>query len=296
MYGLRRSERHVGSRTSPPFEPSRHDGLVPKRTTPPIPEGAQTNEEEWARFYEFFGHAKVRRRVRLVSRLPSPPRCEACGNPFAGIGGWLMRHMGKGPSRKNPRWCDVCFEKAPEGGVTMTIGVLFADVRGSTARAEGQKPEAVAAEMNRFYSDLTKVIVQHGIVDKLIGDEVMGLYFAPLATDGRYVDEMVADARAILGAVGYGTAHGPRIEVGVGLDVGPAFVGIVGDGEEIRDFTAIGDVVNTAARLQSAASGGQIVMSDEVASLAAVTDGTPLELDIKGKAEPVHARLIDETR
>jgi adenylate cyclase len=178
----------------------------------------------------------------------------------------------------------------------MTTGVLFADVRGSTARAEGQKPEAVAAEMNRFYSDLTKVIVQHGIVDKLIGDEVMGLYFAPLATDGRYVDEMVADARAILGAVGYGTAHGPRIEVGVGLDVGPAFVGIVGDGEEIRDFTAIGDVVNTAARLQSAASGGQIVMSDEVARLAAVTEGTPLELDIKGKAEPVHARLIDVSR
>jgi adenylate cyclase len=203
-----------------------------------------------------------------------------------------MRRMGKAPSRKNPRWCDVCFERAPEGGVTMTIGVLFADVRGSTARAEVREPKQVAAEMNRFYADLTRVIVQHGIVDKLIGDEVMGLYFAPLAPDGRYVDCMVADSRAILTALGYGSAGGPRIDVGVGLDVGPAFVGIVGDGE-IRDFTALGDVVNTAARLQSEAEGGQIVMSAEVARLAAVDEGTPVELDLKGKAAPVRARVVD---
>jgi adenylate cyclase len=203
-----------------------------------------------------------------------------------------MRRMGKGPSRKNPRWCDVCFERTPEGGATMTIGVLFADVRGSTAAAEGKAPEKVVAEMNRFYADLTRVIVQHGIVDKLIGDEVMGLYFAPLATGGRYVDAMVADSRAILAAIGYGSADGPRIEVGIGLDIGPAFVGIVGDGE-VSDFTAIGDVVNTASRLQSAAAGGQIVMSAEVARLAGVDEGTPVELDLKGKAEPVSAWVVD---
>jgi adenylate cyclase len=262
---------------------------------PPLPEGAQANEEEWARFYDYFSHARVRRAVRLLSRLPSPPRCQACGNPFGGIGGWLMRRMGKGPSRKNPHWCDVCFEHAPDGGVTMTIGVLFADVRGSTARAEGREPEQVAAEMNRFYSDLTRVIVQHGIVDKLIGDEVMGLYFAPLAPGGRFVDAMVADARAILAALGYGSNSGPRIDVGIGLDVGPAFVGIVGD-REIRDFTAIGDVVNTAERLQSAAKGGQIVMSAEVARLAGVDTGTPVELDLKGKAARVPARIVDVNR
>ena len=100
------------------------------------PRGAQTNAEEWARFFELFGHAKIRRGIRLMSKLPSAPRCEACGNPFAGVGGWLMRRMDKSPSRKNPRWCKVCFEAAPQGGMTLTIGVLFADVRNSTALAD----------------------------------------------------------------------------------------------------------------------------------------------------------------
>ncbi|RDH78054.1 adenylate/guanylate cyclase domain-containing protein [Mycolicibacterium moriokaense] len=264
---------------------------MPSGRTPPHPEGAQANEVEWSRFFETFGHASVRRGVRLLSRLPSAPRCEACGNPFAGVGGWVMRRMGKGPSRKNPRWCGVCFEAAPDGGVTLTIGVLFADVRGSTALAETIPPDEMAATLNRFYSKLTQVIVQHGIVDKLIGDEVMGLYFPPMATEGRYVDAMVADARAILRSQGYGTAEGPQLEVGIGLDVGPAYVGIVGEGE-IRDFTAIGDVVNTAARLQSAAAGGEIVMSENVARIAAVEGGEVVNLELKGKAEPVAARRI----
>ena len=97
------------------------------KRTPPRPQGAQTNAEEWARFFELFGHAKIRRGIRLLSKLPSAPRCEACGNPFAGVGGWLMRRMDKSPSRKNPRWCKACFEAAPQGGMTLTIGVLFAD-------------------------------------------------------------------------------------------------------------------------------------------------------------------------
>jgi adenylate cyclase len=68
-------------------------------------------------------------------------------------------------------------------------------------------------------------------------------------------------------------------------------VGIVGDGE-IRDFTAIGDVVNTASRLQGAAAGGEIVMPDTVARIAGVDGGEVITLDLKGKAEPVTARRI----
>jgi adenylate cyclase len=138
------------------------------------------------------------------------------------------------------------------------------------------------------------VIVQHGIVDKLIGDEVMGLYFAELSPGGRYVDTMVQDARAILEAVGYGSDDGPRLEVGIGLNIGDAYVGIVGH-EGVRDFTAIGDVVNTAARLQSVANGGQVVMTEAVAQAASVTDGESTTFDLKGKAEPVPARVLTMT-
>jgi adenylate cyclase len=199
--------------------------------------------------------------------------------------------MGKSPSRKNPAWCALCFEMAPAGGATLTVGVLFADVRGSTALSERTSPKTMAETMNRFYSDVTKVIVRNGIVDKLIGDEVMGLYFPPLAPGGRYVDAMVRDAHDLLEAVGYGRGREPQLEVGVGLDIGPAFVGIVGDGA-VRDFTAIGDVVNTAARLQGRARGGEIVMSEQVASMAGITEGVAVELDLKGKAEPVRARVV----
>ncbi|HXC78959.1 MAG TPA: adenylate/guanylate cyclase domain-containing protein [Candidatus Acidoferrum sp.] len=192
-----------------------------------------------------------------------------------------MRRIGKAPSRKNPRWCNICFEKAPSGGKTLTIGVLFADVRGSTAFAEQRSAEAVAAVMNRFYARLTQIIVRHGIVDKLIGDEVMGLYFPPLADGGRYVDQMVADSRDIIRTLREDDEL-TELGIGIGLAVGPAFVGIVGEGA-VRDFTAIGDVVNTASRLQAAAGPGQIVMSREVSRLAAVTDGQDVELPLKGK-------------
>jgi hydroxyacylglutathione hydrolase len=263
----------------------------PNNRTPPRPQGAQTNAEEWARFFEHFSHARVRRGVRLVSKLPSAPRCEACGNPFAGVGGWLMRRMGKSPSRKNPRWCELCFEAAPPGGVTLTVGVLFADVRNSTALGETLPPHELAERLNRYYSELTQVIVQHGIVDKLIGDAVMGLYFAPLMRNGRYVDAMVSDAHAILRAQACGSPKDTQLKVGIGLAVGPAYVGIVGDGE-MRDFTAIGDVVNIASRLQGVAAGGEIVMPEAVARMAAVDGGEVVTLDLKGKAEPLTARRI----
>ncbi|MDT5253103.1 MAG: adenylate cyclase, partial [Mycobacterium sp.] len=263
----------------------------PSNRTPPRPPGAQTNAEEWARFFEHFSHARVRRGVRLVSKLPSAPRCEACGNPFAGVGGWLMRRMGKSPSRKNPRWCELCFEAAPPGGVTLTVGVLFADVRNSTALGETLPPHELAERLNRYYSELTQVIVQHGIVDKLIGDAVMGLYFAPLMRNGRYVDAMVSDAHAILRAQACGSSKDTQLKVGIGLAVGPAYVGIVGDGE-MRDFTAIGDVVNIASRLQGVAAGGEIVMPEAVARMAAVDGGEVVTLDLKGKAEPLTARRI----
>jgi adenylate cyclase len=263
---------------------------MPNRRTPPRPATAQANAEEWATFFEHFAHARVRRGVRLVSKLPSAPRCEACGNPFGGLGGWLMRRIGKSPSRKNPRWCEVCFEAAPEGGVTLTIGVLFADVRNSTALGETLAPHEMAERLNRFYSELTQVIVQHGIVDKLIGDAVMGLYFAPLISDGRYVDAMVSDAVAILRSQ-EGPTEGAQLNVGIGLAVGPAYVGIVGEGE-MRDFTAIGDVVNIASRLQGMAAGGEIVMPESVARIAALDGGEVVTLELKGKAESITARRI----
>jgi adenylate cyclase len=171
------------------------------------------------------------------------------------------------------------------GGVEMEVGILFADVRGFTSLAERQAPDAVATLLNRFYSRAVDVLCEHAIIDKLVGDQVMALYL-PRVFPGEPAHHMIADARALLASVGYG-GEGPWVELGIGLDFGTAYVGNVGSGD-VKDFTAIGDVVNTAARLQAAAASGEIVMSGRVHERGGWdTDGAePRELALKGKSEP----------
>jgi adenylate cyclase len=205
-----------------------------------------------------------------------------------------MRRFGFGPSRKNPNLCATCFEKAPMGGVEMEIGVLFADVRGFTSMAEDMDPKDVARLLNRFYESASAILSRSAVIDKLVGDEVMALYIPRLfAVDGPE-DEMVRDARELLAAVGYGTQAEPWLRLGVGVDVGRAYVGNVGSGE-VKDFTALGDVVNTASRLQSSAGAGQIVISgrvfDRLSEPPAEASSTTLEL--KGKQDPELAHVID---
>jgi adenylate cyclase len=231
--------------------------------------------------------------MRVMRRLPAEPRCRLCNAPYGGIGGQIMRRFGFGPSRKNPSLCNTCFEKAPMGGVDMEIGVLFADVRGFTSLAERTPPDEVAQLLNRFYAAASAVLTRSALIDKFVGDEVMALYLPQLLRE-RWEDELVRDATDLLTSVGYGTSSGPWLQLGVGLDIGRAYVGNVGAGE-VKDFTAIGDVVNTAARLQSAAGGGQIVLSERAfARLTARPDNAgSTTLGLKGKQDAQPARVID---
>jgi adenylate cyclase len=104
-----------------------------------------------------------------------------------------MGRLGFAPSRKNPRLCSQCFEKAPIGGAEMEVGILFADVRGFTSLAEQQTPGAVATLLNRFYATAVDVLCQHAIIDKLVGDQVMALYL-PRVFPGDLADHMLTDA------------------------------------------------------------------------------------------------------
>ena len=234
--------------------------------------------------------------TRLMRRLPSEPRCRLCRAPYGGVGGRLMGRLGFGPSRKNPTLCNTCFEKAPMGGVEMEIGVLFADVRGFTSMAEDMQPGAVADLLNRFYEAATKILSRSAIIDKLVGDEVMGLYL-PQALSKHFEQDMLSDATELLEAVGYGGSEEPWLRLGVGLDVGRAFVGNVGSGD-VKDFTAIGDVVNTAARLQSSADAGQVVLSERL--FGRLPEGSvearSASFALKGKREEEPARVIDLAR
>jgi adenylate cyclase len=231
--------------------------------------------------------------MRVMRRLPAEPRCRLCNAPYGGIGGQIMRRFGFGPSRKNPTLCNTCFERAPIGGVEMEIGVLFADVRGFTSLAERTSSDEVARLLNRFYGAASGVLTRSALIDKFVGDAVMALYLPQLLSE-RWEDDLVTDANDLLAAVGYGTTAGPWLQLGIGLDVGPAYVGNVGAGE-VKDFTAVGDTVNTAARLQSAAGGGQIVLSERLFErLAAQPDhAVATTLGLKGKRDAEPARVID---
>jgi adenylate cyclase len=250
--------------------------------------------EKDQKFFELMDRHMPRGFIWVMRHLPSEPRCRLCKAPYGGIGGRVMRRFGYGPSRKNPSLCNTCFEEAPMGGVEMEIGVLFADVRGFTSLAETMAPTGVADLLNRFYESASRILSRSAIVDKLVGDEVMALYLPQLFRGDGWEDDMLRDARDLLEAVGYGSADEPWLRLGVGVDVGRAFVGNVGSGE-VKDFTAIGDVVNTTARLQSAAEAGQIVLSERLCGRLseAPAGAARSSLDLKGKREPEPVRVVD---
>jgi adenylate cyclase len=158
---------------------------------------------------------------------------------------------------------------------------------------EAGNPEDIARLMNRFYASATRVLADHNaIIDKLVGDEVMALFIRGFAGDS-YIEKMAASAEGLLRDIGFGKGD-PWLPVGVGLDFGRAFVGNVGTAG-IKDFTALGDVVNTAARLQAEAKPGQIVMTDRVYALVAdrYSQASKVQFDLRGKSDPVVARVVD---
>jgi adenylate cyclase len=179
--------------------------------------------------------------------------------------------------------------------MTMLAGILFADIRGFTARFDSGNPEEAASVLRRFYKCAEDVLFPDAVIDKLIGDEVMAIYlpeFKPNLGPGDIPAVMLDHARGLLRAVGYGSSSGPPfVELGIGLDLGEAFVGNIGQ-RALYDFTAVGDVVNTAARLQAQAVGGEIIVSDRVASGLPARVGTRVQLSLKGKREPQTAYCV----
>ena len=254
-------------------------------------EGEPLTSEDWETYYRLMSGRSGRLWMGLLRSLPSSPRCGICGAPFAGLGSRLVKPLGYRPSRKNPTFCDTCIEASPPGGMTTEVGVLFADLRGFTRLSEQSDPETVSALLRRFYASAERVLFPEAIIDKLIGDEVMALYLPMFGKLGDPAATMLRQSRELLAQVGYGSEEGPFVEVGIGLDYGEAFVGNVGE-RSLYDFTAIGDVVNVASRLQGEAKGGEIVASGRLIERLTIPVGERVEVSLKGKAEPVTAYRV----
>jgi adenylate cyclase len=223
---------------------------------------------------------------RLNRRLPASPRCKLCYVPFGGLG----RLLGIRPSRKNSNFCRSCFEAAPMGGYEAEVGILFADARGFTAWASREAPTEVAAALNRFYSGaMTSLMAHDAVIDKFVGDEVMAIFISDIPSlRTKMCDEMLAAADEMMLAA---KTSFKELPIAVGLHRGTAWIGNVG-AEGMKDFTALGDVVNVAARLLACAGPGQIVISDDVyTALSAPPRTTAQQFQVKGKDEALGARV-----
>lgn len=181
---------------------------------------------------------------------------------------------------------------APPGGEVCDISVLFVDVRGFTALAERLPLAEVAQRLNGFYALASEANFKYdGTLDKLVGDQVMAFFGAPLHAKN-HPQRAVGVALRILRDISRLTPD-EHLHVGAGIASGPAFVGNVGGGA-VTDYTVLGDTVNVASRLQGAAASGEILVTEATyRHVEAEFPNAPIrDLELKGKSESVRARVI----
>jgi adenylate cyclase len=252
------------------------------------PGGAPESDEEFWRKFLMEGDPKELAARRFFRWLPHGPRCGLCLAPFAGVGAPLMRAIGKRPSQQSPTVCTSCFTHLADhhGGAHVVMTFLFADVRGSTTLAERMSADEYRRLLDRFYRTAADAIFgADGAIDKFVGDEVVA-FFIPAFVPAGHARRAVEAAVALLRATGHGDPDGPWIPVGAGVHTGLAWMGAVGEGAR-TDLTALGDTVNTTARLASEARAGEVLVSTSAAAAAGL-DTTNLErrsLELKGKTE-----------
>jgi adenylate cyclase len=221
--------------------------------------------------------------------------------PLRGVASVPFRAFGIRPSRMNPNTCTICemmFTKVMKARqVEIDATILFADLRGYTGLSQSQSQDAISALLDAFYDECAEAIWEgDGSVNKTMGDAIMAVFNFPIRRDDHAI-EAVRAARAIqarwrakreLLSKSLG-AEGETIGVGVGIDSGKVNFGEFGHAHQ--DLTAIGTVVNVAARAQSAAAAGEILLTEAVYERARseLEASQSRDYRLKGLAEP--ARL-----
>ena len=233
--------------------------------------------------------------------------CKGCWHqmrvpvPLRGLASFPLRMFGIRPSRMNPNTCTVCelmFTRVMKARqVTVDVSVLFADLRGYTTLSQSLPPDAVSSLLDAFYDECAAAIWEHdGILNKTIGDAVMAIFNFPIphadhpgraVLAARDIQRRCEARRVSLLAENVGL-DGSELGVGIGIDSGNASFGEFGRSH--RDLTAVGTVVNTAARAQAAAEAGRILVTravhDRAGHVVAGSEGR--EYSLKGFEAPVH--------
>jgi adenylate cyclase len=260
----------------------------------PDDQDAAIREAEAAAREQLNVGARIRRFRRIWRMLPSQPRCKMCNGPFGGPGGAISRLLGKGPWPANPTYCRFCFRDLYQhrAGAEIECTLFFADIRGSTQMGESMSARDFRTLLDRFYETAMEVLIEHdAIVDKFVGDEVIGIFIPALAGE-LHARRGIDAGLELLRATDHET-DSPWVPIGVGVNTGTAYVGAVGTAEHV-EFTALGDSVNVTARLASAAGRGEVLVTEAAARAAKLADGglERRHLDLKGKSEATDVLVL----
>src|ERR1700682_1993873 len=218
-----------------------------------------------------------------------------------------FRMVGLRPSRMNPNTCTFCelaFTRIMKArNITIDATVLFADLRGYTAASQSLASSQMTSTLDAFYDECAEAIWEHdGLLNKTIGDAIMAVFNFPIRQDDhaaqavRVARQIQRRWRARRGELVEGLDIGEEsLCIGIGINSGNVSFGEFGQSH--RDLTAIGTVVNTAARAQSVARAGQILVTDAVRDRCEkdVVHSDGRKYDLKGLATSVELYDAGET-
>lgn len=243
-----------------------------------------------------FSRSRICKGCWQQMRLPVPLRGPA-SIPF--------RAFGIRPSRMNPNTCTICelmFTRVMKARkITVDVSVLFADLRGYTTLSQSLSADTVSSLLDDFYDECATAIWQYdGLLNKTVGDAIMAIFNFPIHHQD-HAERAVLAAREIQRrcqlrrerhmAEGAGL-DGSELGIGIGIDTGEASFGEFGRSH--RDLTAIGTVVNTAARAQSVADAGRILVTKAVCERAQsqTADSKGRAYRLKGFEKPIELYSI----
>jgi adenylate cyclase len=224
------------------------------------------------------------------------PDCVICGTALSGPLGYFFRAVGISRSSRNPNLCNRCNTHTEEGRI-VELTVLFADISSFTELTHELGPERTHQVVDAFLKSVTYILVKHGaFIDKYVGDAVMAFFNVPIRSadhGARAVEaarEILAELPALRERLGF------ELNASLGIASGWAHVGRLGSGDN-KDYTAIGDVVNLAARLEGQARSGEIVIDAGVFEQIAerFPEQGPETLALKGFRDPVTAYRLGAT-
>ena len=186
-----------------------------------------------------------------------------------------------------------------KGGRLNEITMLFSDIRGFTTMSDGRPPEEVVQTLNEYFEVMVDVLFQfQGTLDKFVGDEIIGLFGAPISIDDGPFKAVACALAMMHGLAEFNRTRAseglPEIKIGIGINTGKVITGSIGSTRALQ-YTAIGDAMNVASRLVNVASSGEVIISENTYRYVADrVDATALPpVKVKGKAEELKVYRVN---